>query len=124
MSRDAEALAAVSKALETAPDFAPALEVRAQYAEQAGKFEEALADFDRAAASDPENPDYAYRAARLSMQLEGLEAATHRLRKVVSLSPGHVAATNDLAWHLAEEGKELDLALSLANRAIQLERGM
>ena len=124
MGRDEEALAAVSKALEAAGDFAPALEVRAQYAEQAGKFQEALADFDRAAKADPENPEYAYRAARLAMQLDNPDDAARRLRKVVSLSPGHVAATNDLAWHLAEEGKELDLALDLANRAIQLERGL
>jgi len=124
MGRDEEALAAISKALETDPNFAPALEVRAQYAEQAGKFAAALADFDQAAQSDPENPEYPYRAARLALRLGNLEEAQRRLRKVVSLAPGHVGATNDLAWQLAEEGEDLDLALDLAKRAIQLERGM
>jgi tetratricopeptide (TPR) repeat protein len=50
------------------------------------------------------------------------EDGIRRLRKVVSLSPGHVAAVNDLAWRLAESGQELDLALDLAKRAIQLDR--
>ena len=92
------------------------------YAEQAGKLEEALAYYDRAAAADVENAEYAYRAALVSLQLDRSDDAITRLRKVVSLSPGHVAATNDLAWRLAESGQQLDLALDLANRAIQLDR--
>lgn len=122
MARDDEAKTAVAKALEADPNFAPALEVKAMYADQAGKLEEALALYDRAAAADPDNADYAYRAARISLRLGRTEDAIARLRKVVSLSPGHVAATNDLAWWLAESGRELDLALDLAKRAIQLDR--
>ena len=122
MGRNDEALAAVEKALSVDPDFGPALEVRATYAEQAGNLEAALADFDRAAASDPTNAEYAYRAARIAMKRGEAEESIRRLRKVVSLSPGHVAATNDLAWRLAERGQELDLALDLANRATQLDR--
>lgn len=122
MGRDAEAQSAVAKALTADPEFAPALEVRAMYAEQTGKLDEAQADYDRAAASDPENADYAYHAATLALRLGNNEDAIARLRKVVSLSPGHVGATNDLAWRLAEEGRDLDLALDLANRATQLDR--
>jgi tetratricopeptide (TPR) repeat protein len=122
MGRDEEALAAVAKALEADPDFAPALEVRATYAEQAGRLEEALADFDKATAADPENAEYPYRAARISLRLGKDDDGILRLRKVVSLAPGHVGAANDLAWRLAESGRELDLALDLANRATQLDR--
>ncbi len=122
MARDDEAQAAVEKALANNPDFGPILEVKAMYAEQAGKLEEALAYYDRAAAADVENAEYAYRAALVSLQLDRSDDSIKRLRKVVSLSPGHVAATNDLAWRLAESGQQLDLALDLANRAIQLDR--
>ncbi len=122
MGRDAEAQAAVAKALEADPDFGPALEVRAMYAEQAGKLDEALAHYDRAAAADPESADYAYRAGRVALRLGNTDAAISRFRRVVSLSPGHVGATNDLAWRLAERGQELDLALDLASRATQLDR--
>jgi tetratricopeptide (TPR) repeat protein len=78
--------------------------------------------YDRAAASEPQNPEYAYRAARVVLSQERTAEGIDRLRKVVSLAPGHVAATNDLAWALAESGEELDLALSLATRATQLSR--
>jgi tetratricopeptide (TPR) repeat protein len=122
MARDEEALAAVEKALLNNPDFGPILEVKAMYAEQDGKLEEALGYYDRAAAADIENAEYAYRAARVSLRLGRSEDSIQRLRKVVSLAPGHVAATNDLAWWLAEAEQQLDLALSLANRAIQLDR--
>jgi Tfp pilus assembly protein PilF len=93
------------------------------YADQSGNLQEALGHYDRAAASDPENAEYAYRAARVSVRLGEAEDAIRRLRKVVSMSPGHVAASNDLAWRLAERGQELDLALDLASRATQLQRG-
>ncbi|MEE2673874.1 MAG: tetratricopeptide repeat protein [Myxococcota bacterium] len=123
MGRDEEAQAAVAKALQTDADFSPALEVRAMYAEQAGRLNDALGQYDAAAAADPENADYAYRAARVALRLGNSEEVVSRLRKVVSLSPGHVGATNDLAWRLAEQGQELDYALVLAKRATQLERG-
>jgi tetratricopeptide (TPR) repeat protein len=124
MGRDEEAQAAVLKALETDPDFSPALEVLAMYAEQAGSLEEALKLYDSAAKADPENAEYAYRAAHLALRLGSADDAVRRLRKVVSLSPGHVAATNDLAWRLAEQGQELDLAFDLAKRAVRLDRGL
>jgi tetratricopeptide (TPR) repeat protein len=56
------------------------------------------------------------------MHLSRRDDAIERLRYVIKVSPGHVRATNDLAWQLAEAGQELDLALDLANRATQLQR--
>ena len=47
----------------------------------------------------------------------GVSEATARLRKIVSREPGHVPASNDLAWRLAEADTDLDLALELATRA-------
>jgi len=123
VGREAEAKAAVDKALSIDPNFAPALEVAATFAQQQRQLDEALELFDRAAAADPENSDHAYNAAVIAMQLGRTTEAIDRLRKVVSLAPGHVRATNDLAWQLAEAGQELDLALDLANRATQLDDG-
>ena len=123
IGRDDEAVATVEKALAIDPNYAPALDVAASYARQARKLEEALALFDRAAAADPENSDYAYSAAVVANELGRGEDSIERLRRVVSLAPGHVRATNDLAWRLADSGRELDLALDLANRATQLDKG-
>lgn len=122
MGRDEEALAAVDKALAADPDFAPALEVKAVYAAQNGRLEEAIDLYDKAAKNDVENADYAYNAASLALRLGRQDEGIERLRKVVSLAPGHVAAVNDLAWRLADAGRELDLALDLAKRATQLDR--
>jgi tetratricopeptide (TPR) repeat protein len=123
VGRTAEAKAAIDKALGIDPDFAPALEVAATFAQQEGRLDDAIALFDRAIAADPENADYRYGGAVVAMQLGRSDDSIERLRKVVSLAPGHVRATNDLAWRLAESGQELDLALDLANRATQLDRG-
>ena len=122
MGREAEARAANEKALASEPEHAPSLEVKAVFAAQGGRVDEAIALYDRAAAADPENADYGYNAASLTMQKGDTAGALERLRKVVSLSPAHVAAVNDMAWHLAEQGKDLDEALSLAERATQLDR--
>jgi tetratricopeptide (TPR) repeat protein len=123
MGKTEEATKSVNKALEIDPDFAPALEVAGRFAQQQGRLEEALELFDRAAAADPENAEYQYSSSVVAMHLGRPDESIARLRKVVSLSPGHVGATNDLAWRLAESGQELDLALDLANRATQLDRG-
>ncbi len=48
------------------------------------------------------------------------ESAEARLREVVRIFAGHVGARNDLAWLLADGGEDLDLALSLAEAAIQM----
>jgi tetratricopeptide (TPR) repeat protein len=122
MGRDEEALATIEKALAVDSEFAPALEVKAVYAAQAGKLEDAIALYDRAAIADVDNADYAYSASTLCLQVGRQEEAIRRLRKVVSLSPGHVAAVNDLAWRLADAGQDLDLALELARRATQIDR--
>jgi len=122
MGRDEEAQATIAEALVGDPEFGPALEAKGRYAEKRGDLDEALECYDRAAAGEPENPEYAYHAARIVLSQERTEEGISRMRRVVSLAPGHVAATNDLAWALAEMGEELDLALDLAKRATQLNR--
>jgi tetratricopeptide (TPR) repeat protein len=123
MGRDEEARATIDKALAGDPDYGPALEAKGMFAEHQDKLAEALKSFDDAVAVDPLNPEYAYRAALVVLRQGNIEDAIARLRKIVSLAPGHAAAVNDLAWGLAESGEELDLALELAQRAAQLSRG-
>jgi len=76
--------------------------------------------FDRAAGVDPGNEVYAYGAAQLVLAAGNRNAAEARLRAIVRRSAGHPGARNDLAWLLATEGKDLDLALSLASEASRL----
>lgn len=99
------------------PDSAGALEAKGNLTANAGDLEAALSYFDRAAAADYNNPNYAYQAARLVLAQGRTEDAIARLRRIVQGEPGHVPASNDLAWYLAETDSELDFALELATRA-------
>jgi Flp pilus assembly protein TadD len=47
-------------------------------------------------------------------------AAEARLKTIVRKSAAHAGARNDLAWLLATDGRDLDLALSLAREASRL----
>jgi len=73
--------------------------------------------FDRAYELDPSNGVPAYSAAQLTLVAGDRNGAIQRLRDVVKHHPEVVGARNDLAWLLAEDGKDLDLALSLAQTA-------
>ena len=62
--------------------------------------------------SAPEVPDF--------RNLRPEPEAEQRLRALVGRDPGHAEAANDLAWLLADQGDDLDIALSLAERAARL----
>jgi tetratricopeptide (TPR) repeat protein len=117
LGRIDEAKPLIQRAVETDPNYAPALEAMGKFAAQGGDYAGALVYFDRAAEADPANADYAYTAAKLTLLLGRSEENITRLRTIAIQKPGHVAASNDLAWRLAELEMELDLALSLAKRA-------
>jgi tetratricopeptide (TPR) repeat protein len=85
-----------------------------------GDTERAVELFDRAAGIDPGSEVYAYAAAQLVLAAGDRKAAEARLRAIVQRSAGHPEARNDLAWLLATEGRDLDLALSLAREASRL----
>jgi len=123
LGRDGEAAAILQKALAIDADYAPTLEMLGVYADRQGDRERALEYFDRAAKADATNSDYAYRAAQQTLIMRRIDETVKRLRQVVGINPGHVGASNDLAWLLADKGEELDLALECAQRAVQLGSG-
>ena len=49
------------------------------------------------------------------------EQGASELRALLRRNPEHLAACNDLAWLLAEQGEDLDLALALATRAARID---
>ncbi|MBW2391051.1 MAG: tetratricopeptide repeat protein, partial [Deltaproteobacteria bacterium] len=115
--KTAEANALIDAAIEKDPNFAAALQIKANLTANAGDLDAALGYFDRAAAADYDNPNYAYQAAKLVLAQGETDDAVARLRKIVQGEPGHVGASNDLAWHLAQTDSELEFALKLATRA-------
>jgi tetratricopeptide (TPR) repeat protein len=121
LGKEAAARAAFDAALEADPESAAALAGLGQLEQRAGDPEAALALFDRAVAADPDHANYAYLAATARLALGRTDEAKSALRTLLRRHPEHVAACNDLAWLLAQEGEELDLALALAQRAVRLD---
>ncbi len=123
LGRSEEARASFEKAVESDASFAPSLAALGSLAVQAGDLPAALGFFDRAVAADPSDAESAYRAAQVTLAQGDRAGAEERLRAVLARAPGHVGACNDLAWILAEDGRDLDRALALAQRAVERAPG-
>jgi tetratricopeptide (TPR) repeat protein len=113
----AGATQAFEKALASDPKSAAALAGLGTLKGQAGEFDAALELFDRADAISPGDGSYAYSAAQIALAAGKRQDALQRLRRVVERHRGLTGAQNDLAFLLAEDGTDLDLALSLAQKA-------
>jgi len=121
LGRMPEAKAEYTKALELDSTNAQAKGALATLRAKEGDRAGAIEMYDQAA-QIAENPaSFTYLAAQLSLATGDAAGARARLQKVVDADPGHVGARNDLAWLLAEEGKDLDAALALALAAQRLD---
>lgn len=118
--RLAEAKAEFERATVLDPTYAPAWQGLATIAAAEDDVATAVTLFDRAAQLRPSDPEPAYRAAQLQLAAKRTEDAERRLREIVRRAPTHAQACNDLAWLLAQDGKDLDLAERLARRAVRL----
>jgi len=84
---------------------------------RSGNLGEALAQFQRAADTGPGNSDAALQAA-LVLETTGQTAdVAERYRAVLKLDPNNWVALNNLAYRLAEDGGDLDVALEYAQHA-------
>jgi tetratricopeptide (TPR) repeat protein len=118
--RSTDARSAFKRALEIDANHPEALGGMAAIAGAGGDTERAVELFDRATKFAPGNEIYPYAAAQILLATGDRSAAEARLREIVRRSAGHLGARNDLAWLLAIEGEDLDLALSLAGEASRL----
>lgn len=107
-------------ALKAEPDFGPAAGGLARLVVEDGDVDGGLALLRQAIAADPTDGDSGHLAAQLLLQQGKKAEAVAMLRSVLDHSPGSAFAANDLAWILAEDGEDLDYALSIAQRAARL----
>ena len=121
LDRMSDAKAAYAKALELDPKNAEAKGALATLRANDGDRAGAIAQYDEAAELAENPAPWVYLAAQLALATGDAAGAETRLRRVVKEDPGHVGARNDLAWLLAEQGKELDAALALALAAQRLD---
>lgn len=55
------------------------------------------------------------------MQLDKVDEALATLNEIIAIQPDNSGALNNLAYYMSENGKDLDIALSLAERSLKLE---
>ena len=119
--RDADARAAYTKASELDPKLASAVAGLATLQAKGDDAAGAIERFDAAAELAPSVTIYAYSAAQLVLAQGKPEDAEARLRAIVKRDAGHAGARNDLAWILAENKRDLDYALVMAEEAQRID---
>jgi len=121
LGRIEEAERDFGRALELAPDDGTALAGLALLERQRGDLPKAIETMKQAAAKAPDTPEFAYMAARMTLDTGDRAGARAMFENVLRDHPGQVGAANDLAFLLAEDGAELPLAQRHAERAVRLQ---
>lgn len=98
------AIRALDDALETHPDPAVVLHLRAAAHRQSGALEPALADIDRALAARPDDPDFLLEQGNILRLLGRDEEAAASWHKVTAVAPG-TAAAEDARINLQRLGR-------------------
>jgi Flp pilus assembly protein TadD len=84
-----------------------------------GQFDAALASFEQAANADPKNAQALLNRALLLETVGKMSEAHDLYTKVLALEPENPLALNNLAYLNADSGKNLDQAMTFAQRAKQ-----
>lgn len=111
---------AVREALAQEPDNKSILSYLILILRDAKKFEEAERLMRRSVEEDPQNDRLLFNYGILLHDMQRKQEANTVMEKVLELNPQHTDALNFLAYDLAESGVNLDRALELINRALQV----
>jgi tetratricopeptide (TPR) repeat protein len=77
--------------------------------------------FERLTALAPENDEYLYFLGAVFEELSDAEKAETALRRAIEVNPDNAEALNHLGYLFAEQGRNLDEALGLVERALALK---
>ncbi|MGH7288275.1 MAG: tetratricopeptide repeat protein [Myxococcota bacterium] len=115
------ATADFERALALDPNEGVALSGQALLQRAQGDLAKAIETMQKAAAARPDNAGYAYMAARMRLDQGDRAAGRQELERVLRAHPESAAAANDLAFLLAEDSSDLQLAQRYAERAVRLQ---
>ena len=119
--RPTEAMAAFDRALQIEPDRATSLRAKAQITRDQGDLEGAQELLLQSLESDPRSGESLYLIGQLDLMRGDQTSAEQRFRQALKSDPSMLGANNDLAWILASNSQDLDVALKLARRAVALD---
>jgi tetratricopeptide (TPR) repeat protein len=89
--------------------------------QERGKFSEAEAIFKKRLEKDPTNQSTLFSYAVLLHEMSKENESLELMQQLIKVNPQHAEALNFIAYSLAESEQELDRALDLVNRAIQIK---
>jgi tetratricopeptide (TPR) repeat protein len=115
-----EAATFFERALALEPREAMALAGRALLERERGEHAKALESLKQAEAAAPSNSDYAYMVARTMLEQGDRAGARQAFERVLREHPEAAGAANDLAFMLAEDATDLQVAQRHAERAVRL----
>jgi len=119
--RKDEAAGAFERALALAPNESMALAGQALLERERGDLPKAIETMRKAAAAAPGSADYAYMVARMTLEQGDRAAGRQELERVLREHPDSASAANDLAFLLAEDATDLQVAQRHAERAVRLQ---
>ncbi len=107
----------LQKAIERNPELVSAYyTIGSAYAAQ-GKFDVAIDQYQKVAIRQPKNLAPLMMTAILFELKKDSQKANEYYKKILDLNKNYTPAANNLAWNYAQNGGNLDVALSLAQRA-------
>jgi tetratricopeptide (TPR) repeat protein len=108
------------RAIQLSPSSTPAYLQLAELHRDRGEPDAAIKSYEEAAAIQPKAAPIRALIGSVYLQKGDLEQARKNLEQAMTLDSNFAIAANNLAWIYAKQGKNLDVALSLAQKAKQL----
>ena len=105
------------RAIELAPNDLGLYGTLAQLLGASGRVQEVVQTYEEASKANPKNGALQLLLGTLYEQQGRADLALERYQQALTLDPGLAVAKNNLAYLLAEQGKDLDKALDLAQEA-------
>lgn len=118
-----KALSEFDAALRISPKYAPALKNKGDAYSAKEDWPNAIKSYDAAIKTNPKYLEAYIRLGTIYFQTQDTEKAMGAFRGSIAADPNFPPGYNNVAWLLAEEGKELDEAMRLVKRAIELRPG-
>ncbi len=119
--KHAEALALVEEGKRRLPDKGAYWLLQSSVQEAAGNLAEAKATLDEALAKWPQDTDLLYALGIILDKLKQPEAGIAAMERIIAINPDHADALNYVGYTLADQKKDLDRALLLIKKALEIK---
>jgi len=119
--RKAEALALVAEGKQRHPDNSQYWLLESQVHEQSGDLAAARSILEQASARWPQDTELLYGLGIILDRLKDPAAGIAIMERIIALNPDHADALNYVGYTLADQKKDLDRALVLIRKALELK---